>query len=206
MLCDNETCWIDVVPSTQTIWETYTQTFTSTITAYNGTTKVATLSTPVNISRGENAQQSGQKKIDVTSTYSIKGTTFLMSQGTSSQVVPTLSTDEYGNFNGIFQVPAGTFEEGDVIGYLSGGTFIPTARVLSVTKLSGNSVRLYVSSDAATAAYSTTNYLGNARFNENGVYVSNTAFGIYSSAASSQISLSGKVIGTSGGTSGNLPG
>ena len=38
----------------------------------------------------------------------------------------------------------GTFSEGDVIGYMSSGSFIPTGRVVSVTPLSTTSVRLYI--------------------------------------------------------------
>lgn len=113
-VCDWEgSCWFADVPTTTTVWEAYTETFTATISDYDGTTKVATLATPVNISLGSNAPQSGQRPLDITSTYSINGTVYLMTQATSSQVVPTLSTDEYGNFAAIFQVPAGRFKTGD---------------------------------------------------------------------------------------------
>jgi hypothetical protein len=112
-ICDWEGCYFGDIPSTTTVFETYTQTFTSTISAYNGTTKVATLTTPVNISLGQNAPQSGQSPFDITSTYSINGTVFLISQATSNQIVPSLSTDEYGNFAAIFRVPGGRFKTGD---------------------------------------------------------------------------------------------
>jgi hypothetical protein len=113
-VCDWEGgCWFADVPTTSTVWEAYTETFTATISAYNGTTKVATLATPVNISLGQNAPQARQRPLDITSTYSINGTVFLMTQATSSQVVPSLSTDEYGNFAAIFQVPGGRFKTGD---------------------------------------------------------------------------------------------
>jgi hypothetical protein len=106
-------CYFADIPTTTTVWETYTETFSATISAYNGTTKVATLATPVNISLGQNAPQSGQRPLDITSTYSINGTVFLMTQATTSQVVPALSTDEYGNFAAIFQIPGGRFKTGD---------------------------------------------------------------------------------------------
>jgi hypothetical protein len=106
-------CYFADIPTTTTVWETYTETFSATISAYNGATKVATLSTPVNISLGRNAPQSGQNPFDITSTYSINGTVFLISQATSNQIVPSLSTDEYGNFAAIFQVPGGRFKTGD---------------------------------------------------------------------------------------------
>ena len=112
-VCDDWWCGHVDIPTTTTVWETYTEIFTATISAYNGTTKVATLATPVNVSLGQNAPQSGQKPLDITSTYSINGTVYLMTQATSSQVVPSLSTDEYGNFAAIFQVPGGRFKTGD---------------------------------------------------------------------------------------------
>jgi len=112
-VCDDWWCGLVDIPTSTTVWETYTETFTATISAYNGTTKVATLATPVNVSLGQNAPQSGQKPLDITSTYSINGTVYLMTQATSSQVVPSLSTDEYGNFAAIFQVPGGRFKTGD---------------------------------------------------------------------------------------------
>ena len=113
-VCDWEGgCWFADVPTTTTVWETYTETFTATISTYNGTTKVATLASPVNISLGQNAPQSGQRPLDITSTYSINGTVFLISQATFNQIVPSRSTDEYGNFAAIFQVPGGRFKTGD---------------------------------------------------------------------------------------------
>jgi|688.fasta_scaffold06342_3 hypothetical protein len=100
----------------------------------------------------------------------------------------------------------GTFEEGDVIGYFSSGTFYPTGRVVSVTKTSSTGVRLYISSDKTTTSYSTTNIIQNARFDQNGTYSGNTAFGSYTSAASQLISLSGSVQGSSGGSTTNFNG
>lgn len=98
----------------------------------------------------------------------------------------------------------GTFEEGDTIGYFTGGTFYPTGRVVTATKTSSTSVRLYISSDKSTTSYSATNILQNARFDENGVYSGFTASGTYSSAASQLISLSGKIQSYAGGSSTNF--
>lgn len=98
----------------------------------------------------------------------------------------------------------GTFNEGDIVGYYVGSTFTPTARVVSATKLSSSSVRLYVSSDANSAIYSSSSTMQNAQFNESGTYVGSTANGTYSAAATKQVSLSGKVAASSGGSSSTL--
>jgi hypothetical protein len=99
----------------------------------------------------------------------------------------------------------GTFNEGDVIGFFTAGTFTPTGRVVSVTKLSSTSVRLYISSDKKSSTYSTNAIMQNARFDQTGAYIANTAFGTYSNATSTQISLSGEIQASSG-TSSTLPG
>ena len=98
-----------------TIWEDKNETYTATITAYNGTTKVATLGTPVNISLGTNQTTYGAPSVRsrINSSYSITGTTFLISEASTSAKVPRLSTDEQGNFSGIFQVPSNIFKTGD---------------------------------------------------------------------------------------------
>lgn len=99
---------------------------------------------------------------------------------------------------------SGTFNEGDIIGYYVGSTFTPTARVVSATKLSSTSVRLYVSSDANSSIYATSSTMQNGQFNESGSYVGTTASGTYSSASTKQVSLSGKVAGSSGGTTSTI--
>ena len=88
-----------------------TETFIATITAYNGTTKVATLDSPVNVSSGYVSSLGGV----MSSTYSITGTTYLISQSSSTLRVPKLSTDEHGNFTAIFDVPSNKFRTGDRI-------------------------------------------------------------------------------------------
>jgi hypothetical protein len=107
--------WLEDVFGSVTTWENKNEYYTATITAYNGTTKVATLATPVNISLGSNQTTYGQPSVRslINSNYSISGTTYLISQAGSSAQVPTLSTDEQGNFAGIFQVPANVFKTGD---------------------------------------------------------------------------------------------
>ena len=89
------------------------QVFSATITAYNGTTKVATLSTAVKISLGSNKTSSSSIATNVDSTYSIRGTVFKVSQAVTQSKVPSLSTDEEGSFAGIFKLPSNYFRTGD---------------------------------------------------------------------------------------------
>jgi hypothetical protein len=112
-ICDDFGCYFADYVKEEITWETNTEKYTATITGYNGTTKVATLGSVVNISRGNNKAKKDVPSLDITSTYSIQGTVFLMAQGTQSVKVPRLSTDEYGNFSAIFELPSGQFKTGD---------------------------------------------------------------------------------------------
>ena len=91
--------------STQVFPAIYT--YTANITAYDPITKIVTLDRPVNISLGYN-QQFG----DVTSTYTIKGTATSIANAINAGGPPNLSTDEGGNFVGIFNVPSTKFQTG----------------------------------------------------------------------------------------------
>jgi hypothetical protein len=89
------------------------QVYTSTITAYNGSTKVATLSTPITVSLGTNGGYAGTPpRTNIDSTYSVRGT-FKVSQAVSQSKVPALSTDEDGSFTAIFSLPSNYFKTGD---------------------------------------------------------------------------------------------
>ena len=82
--------------------------FKSTITAYNGVTKVATLSSPVEISLGYNSTL-GQ----LTSQYTLSGNNTSILAAIKDGTKPNqLSTDENGSFYGILNVPPGTFKVG----------------------------------------------------------------------------------------------
>ena len=82
--------------------------YTANIIAYNATTGVAKLDAPVNISLGTNAY-----KGSVVSYYGIQGTaTSVASAISSGTTLPQLSSDEGGNFVGIFNVPPSTFQTG----------------------------------------------------------------------------------------------
>jgi len=90
-------------------------TYTSTIIAYDGTTKIATLADTqkVDISLGLNKPDANSLGNLINSTYSLKGNTTSIAQvihdGTG---LPKLSTDESGNFVGIFNVPGDKFQAG----------------------------------------------------------------------------------------------
>ena len=76
----------------------------------------------------------------------------------------------------------GTFNENDVLGYLTGGVFTTTARVLGVYNYAtSGKVRLYVAADATSSVYSTGTTLKSATFNASGVYVSSPASGTIAS-------------------------
>ena len=86
--------------------ETYT--YESNITSYNGVTKTITLDAPVNVSLGYNSQYG-----NMTSQYSIKGTAGSVASAIISGTVPSLSTDERGQFVGIFNIPGSDFFAGE---------------------------------------------------------------------------------------------
>ena len=78
------------------------------ITSYDATNKIAYLASPVNLSLGTNDNFGG-----VTSEYSIDGTVTNISTAiTNGTAPPKLSTDEGGNFVGIFNVPSSKFQTG----------------------------------------------------------------------------------------------
>jgi len=86
------------------------KTMTSTIIDYDGTSKIATLSTGVDCSIGYN----GQIKGDLTSSYNVNGTAnnYLLSI-TNNTEPARLSTNESGEFTAVFSIPANTFKTGD---------------------------------------------------------------------------------------------
>ena len=99
---------------------------------------------------------------------------------------------------------SGTFNDGDIVGFYVGSTFTPTARVVSVTKLSSTTVRLYVTSDSSSSVYSSNTLMQNANYDQNGNYTGTTASGTYSSASATQVALSGKIAAATGGTTSTL--
>jgi hypothetical protein len=95
----------------------YNYTATANIIAYDASTGIATLDAPVNISLGYNddlPNQPGTGYGSVISTYSIRGTsTSVASAINSGNTLPALSSDESGNFVGIFNIPSAQFQTGN---------------------------------------------------------------------------------------------
>ena len=91
--------------TTQTYSSIYN--YTANITSYSATTGIATLDIPVNISLGYNSYYGV-----VASQYSLDGRLSNISSAIQAGNTATLSTDEKGNFVGIFNVPSTTFQTG----------------------------------------------------------------------------------------------
>jgi len=83
---------------------------------------------------------------------------------------------------------SGTFQAGDVIGYVSSSVFYKTGYVTDVYRYTNGNVRLYVVDDLNTTNYGST--IVNAKFNTSGVYQSSSASGIKDST----VHYSGKTI------------
>lgn len=83
--------------------------FSANVTAYDAVNKIVTLDAPVDISLGYNTTVG-----DLTSQYNFIGSTVTTVAAAiqAGNTVAKLSTDEAGNFVGIFNVPASTFQTG----------------------------------------------------------------------------------------------
>jgi len=150
-------------------------TYTANITAYDPVTKVATLDTPVNVSLGTNSLLYPGSSVDISSTYSIKGNVVnfatSLSGGTSA---PTLSTDEAGNFVGVFNVPPNTFQTGTRIFRVdnrvgtdptSATTYAEGTFTASGLSTQSQKLEFAPSVDAATSTFIKVNQLSNQRIN-----------------------------------------
>ena len=85
-----------------------TSNYTANVIAYDATNRIVTLDKGVDISLGYNDSVG-----DITSQYNFIGSiTNVSSAVTSGTGLPQLSTDEGGNFVGIFNVPPNTFQTG----------------------------------------------------------------------------------------------
>lgn len=85
--------------------------YTRTITAYDSTKRIVTLSSTVKISAGYN-KALGKS---ITSRYSLKGTAKSYAIAIQNNTQPDHSTNENGDFIGIFHVPPETFRNGERI-------------------------------------------------------------------------------------------
>ena len=96
----------------------------------------------------------------------------------------TVNVDNYLRKTNIIELTdvVGTFNQNDIIGYYSSGTFTPTGIVIGVYDYpNSNNMRLYVAGDGKTTTYHNGNVLQNAFFNGDGVYQSRTAYGNFGS-------------------------
>ena len=94
---------IDPSQFVQTIYN-----YTANVIAYDATSRIATLDQPVDISLGQNDAVG-----TITSQYNFIGNITNVSTAVKAGTgLPQLSTDEGGNFVGIFNVPSNTFQTG----------------------------------------------------------------------------------------------
>lgn len=96
----------------------------------------------------------------------------------------TISVDKYIKKTNEIELidAAGPWQQGDIVGYYTSGTFYPTGIVIGVYDYpDSNAIRLYVSGDGRTTTYHNGQTVRNAFFNADGVYQSTTASGTFSS-------------------------
>jgi hypothetical protein len=92
---------------TAILMETYT--FTANIVDYNGVTKVATLDRPVDIAMGTSAIYG-----NLNSKYNIRGTVANVAEAKRlGNTIPGLSSNENGEFVGVFSIPGSQFFSGE---------------------------------------------------------------------------------------------
>jgi hypothetical protein len=82
-------------------------TYTATISAYDNVNKIVALNSPVNISMGVNSQEGV-----INSQYDIQGQIANIPSAIAAGSPVALTTDEAGQFVGIFNVPSSTFQTG----------------------------------------------------------------------------------------------
>ena len=108
----------------------------------------------------------------------------LLIQTTLYAFFDNISVDKYVRKLNTIEIESATgiFKEGDIIGYVSSGTFTPTGKVEGVYNYTDTTkIRLYVSNDFKTTTYNNSLVLQNALFNASGVYQSSTASGTVTS-------------------------
>jgi hypothetical protein len=78
----------------------------------------------------------------------------------------------------------GTFNKDDAIGYVNGGVFTPTARIVGIYNYPNTSnTRLYVAADGTSTQYSDTTAIQNGYYNTAGIYNATTANGVIKTAS-----------------------
>ena len=150
--------------TTQTFSSIYN--YTANITSYDASTKIATLDTPVNISLGYNDEYGV-----VDSQYSLDGLLSNMSSAIQAGSTATLSTDEKGNFVGIFNVPSTTFQTGTRVFRIdnrtvetapdSATTYTEATFTASGLQTSSQQLNFSPSVDAAAGSFTQVNQISN---------------------------------------------
>jgi len=102
-----QTAAIATNQKTQSILLLYKSSNIASIIGYDGNTRTCYLSTPMFVSMGVS-----KKYGNLTSTYMIKGAIENVKAAIQKGAPATLSTDEYGQFTGIFTVPGSAFTTG----------------------------------------------------------------------------------------------
>ena len=106
--------WYDVYNQAQSskqsiMYLTTTEEYTANITSYNYITRTVTLDAPVNISLGYNSNAG----YNLTSKYSLKGQQLSIANAIKAgNTISQMSTDEQGNFVGVFNIPGSNFYTG----------------------------------------------------------------------------------------------
>jgi hypothetical protein len=143
-------------------------TYTATITNYVGSTRTLTLNTPVNISMGFNSRFGG----DITSSYSIDGsyTSYKLAIA-AGNALPSLCSDEAGNFVGILNIPANTFKTGERVfrvdnrlsptNVSSATTFAEATFTASGLSTKSQAIEFAPSIDSAKRSFTQTSYKSN---------------------------------------------
>ena len=91
------------------IYLSSTDEFTANITSYNYVTRTVTLDRPVNVSLGYNSNAG----YNITSQYGLKGVQLSIANAIQAgNSIANLSTDEHGQFVGIFNIPGSNFYTG----------------------------------------------------------------------------------------------
>jgi hypothetical protein len=150
--------------TTQTFSSIYN--YTANITSYDASTKIATLDTPVNISLGYNDEYGV-----VASQYSLDGLLSNMASAIQAGSTATLSTDEKGNFVGIFNVPSTTFQTGSRVFRIdnrsvatapdSATTYSEATFTASGLQTSSQQLNFSPSVDAAAGSFTQVNQISN---------------------------------------------
>lgn len=140
-------------------------TYSANITQYIAANTTVILDTPVNISLGQNINAG-----DLTSYYTIDGTHTNYKLAVANGGLANLSTDEAGNFVGVFNIPSDTFKTGERVlrvdnrtvatDPISASTYAESTFTASGLSTKSQALEFAPSIDAAKNSFTQTNYQG----------------------------------------------